>query len=442
VNRLASVLKQASRLVVPSPEETARVNRLARTLLTKTSRAATLFPEVEGVMMGGSFAKGTWLPGLVDLDIFVKIRATTPEGRFEKVGLEVGAIATRGHPTGKKYAQHPYTEAIVEGVRVNIVPCFAVKPGEWKSAADRSPYHVKLVEGISGEKKDQVRLLKLFMNGIGVYGAEIERQGFSGYVAEVLLIKHRSFRGVVRWFAEYKMPAKVRAFSLPDPVDVGRDLGIAVSGESLGRMVMACREFLRRPGLAYFARMSGKARRSLEGEVFAVLFSHKALSEDTLWGELRRTLRHVVRHLEVQGFRTARAMAASDNVSKSAILLIPEFAWLPRFEQRLGPTVDRRKDVKAFISMNSREARLVWVDDDARVRLLRPRTYTQLPDLLLDVIRGRVGPIGASREIEVGMKKSGVVLHGRALASAANSSEWLRVGIREITSDVIGSSKA
>ena len=442
MNRLASVMKRASRLVVPSASETAKVSRLARMLLAKTRRAANRFPEAKGVLMGGSFAKGTWLPGRVDLDVFVQIDSMTTEERFERVGLEVGAIATRGYPTGKKYAQHPYTEAMVEGVRVNVVPCFAVKPGEWKSAADRSPYHVKLVEGIPGERKDQVRLLKLFMNGVGVYGAEIERQGFSGYVAEVLLIKHGSFEAVIRWFAEYEMPAKGRAFSLPDPVDEGRDLGIAVSGESLGRMVLACREFLRRPSLAYFARMSGKARRSLEGEVFAVLFSHKALSEDTLWGELRKTLKHVVRHLEVQGFHVARAMAASDNVSKSAILLIPEFAWLPKFEQRLGPTVDRRKDVEAFVSMNAKSSRLVWVDDDARVRLLRPRVYTNLQVLLLDVIRGRVGPIGASREIEAGMKKSGVVLQGRALARAANSSGWLRVGIREITSDAIGSRQA
>ena len=438
MSRLTPVLKQASSLVVPSPAEVAKTSRLAGVLLAKTRRAARRFPEVRGVLMGGSYAKGTWLPKRVDLDIFVKIDGATSEERFEKVGLQVGAIATMGYPVGKKYAQHPYTEASVEGVRVNIVPCFAVKAGEWKSAADRSPYHVELVKRIPEESKAEVRLLKLFMNGVGVYGAEIRQQGFSGYVAEVLVIKHGSFESVVRWFAEYKMPANGRMFALPDPVDEGRDLGIAVSGESLGRMVLACREFLRRPTLAYFGRMSGRAHRSLEQDVFAALFSHKVLSEDTLWGELRKTLRHVVRHLEVKGFHVARAMAASDNGSESAILLIPEFTVLPEFEQRVGPTVDRRKDVEAFVSTNSKQSRLVWVDDEARVRLLRPRVYTSLADLLEDVIRGRAGPVGASKEIEAGMKRTGVVLQGRALARAASSSKWLRDGIREITSDAIG----
>ena len=435
---LSSVLKQANKLVVPSPTETTNITRLAGKMLLKTRRAAARFPEVRGVLMGGSFAKGTWLPRHVDLDIFVKIDPSTPVERFETVGLEIGSNATSGFPTGKKYAQHPYTEATVEGVRVNIVPCFDVKVGDWRSAADRSPYHVKLVDRLPEDEKNQIRLLKLFMNGVGVYGAEIQRQGFSGYVAEVLVMRHGGFESAIRWFADYVVPVNERLFSLPDPVDEGRDLGIAVSGDSLGRMVLACREFLRHPSLAYFGEMKGKAHASLSGDVYAILFSHRELSEDTLWGELRKTLRHVVRHLEVQGFATARAMAASDNVSKSAILLIPEFTELPSLEQRVGPAVDRRGDVRAFISANSKQTRLVWVDDDARVRLLRPRRYTRLPDLLEDIIKGKAGPIGASKEIEDGMKKSGVLLRGGALTRTASSSKWVRDGIREITSDAIG----
>jgi len=438
MSSLASLLKQADKLVIPPPEEAEKISRLAGEVLRRTRRAAERFPEVRGVLMGGSFAKGTWLPKHVDLDVFVKIDPATPVERFEKVGLDIGSVATRGYPMGKKYAQHPYTEAIVEGVLVNIVPCFDVKAGEWRSAADRSPYHVELVEGLPEDRKNQIRLLKLFMNGVGVYGAEIQRQGFSGYVAEVLVIKHGSFESVARWFSDYNISAAERIFSLPDPVDEGRDLGIAVSGHSLGTMVLACREFLRRPSLAYFGEMKGKVRTSLDESVYAVLFSHRRMSEDTLWGELRKTLKHVVRHLEAEGFAIARAMAASNNISKSAILLIPEFTELPTVEQRVGPTVDRRKDVEAFISTNSKQSRLVWVDDDARVRLLRPRRYTLLHDLIGDVIGGKAGPIGASKEIEDGMKKSGVVLRGRSLTRAASSSKWLRDGIRVITSDAIG----
>jgi tRNA nucleotidyltransferase (CCA-adding enzyme) len=438
LSTISSVISQAEKLATPSTIEEKRIGSLAKSILSKTKRAAERFPEIRDVIIGGSFAKGTWLPRHVDLDIFVRIDPSTPEDRFERIGLDVGATATRGYLAGKKFAQHPYTEATVEGVRVNIVPCYAVKAGEWRSAADRSPFHLGLVKKLPNEKKTHIRLLKLFMNAVGVYGAEIQRQGFSGYVAEVLIMEQGDFWSVLDWFGTYKPNTAGRVFSLPDPVDEGRDLGIAVSGESLGRMVLASREFLRHPSIAFFTKMSGKNHPSLSKQVYAIVFSHKQMSEDTLWGELRKTSKHLVRHLEVHGFLVARYIASSDNRGRSAILLIPEFAELPKVEQRVGPTVDRRKDVEAFISTNARNSRLVWVDDEARIRILRPRQNTRLASLLTEVVKGGAGPIGASRELEEGMKKSALVLQGRALDKAASSAKWLHDGIREITSDAVG----
>jgi len=84
---LASLLKQTNKLVIPPPAERVKISRLARELLRKTRRAAERFPEVRGVLMGGSFAKGTWLPKHVDLDVFVRIDPATPVEQFEKVGL-------------------------------------------------------------------------------------------------------------------------------------------------------------------------------------------------------------------------------------------------------------------------------------------------------------------------------------------------------------------
>jgi tRNA nucleotidyltransferase (CCA-adding enzyme) len=414
------------------------IGALARSLLLRSKRAAARFPETRGALLGGSFAKGTWLPGYVDLDIFVRIDPKTSEDRFEQIGLAVGAAATRGFPQGKKFAQHPYTEAIVKGIRVNIVPCYSVGKGEWKSAADRSLFHVQVVRRLSAEVKTQIRLLKRFMKAVGVYGAEIETQGFSGYAAEVLVMRFGSLEGVLRYFAGFQPSSRERLFRLPDPVDEGRDLAIAISSEKLGRMILASREFLKGPKEAYFHEMRGKSHPALRGMVFAVVFSHRRLSEDTLWGELRKTTKHIVRHLDMNGFKIARSMAASDNKLSSAILLIPEYDVLPGFEQRIGPTVDRKKDVDAFISSNRNGAKLIWVDEEARARLLRPRSYVSLDDLLADIVRGKAGPIGVSGELERGMRRSGSVLNGPSLTKAASASKWLDDGIREIVSDALG----
>jgi len=44
--------------------------------------------------------------------------------------------------------------------------------------------------------KDDVRLLKQFLQSNSVYGAEIAKQGFSGYVAEVLVWNPHKFFSV------------------------------------------------------------------------------------------------------------------------------------------------------------------------------------------------------------------------------------------------------
>jgi tRNA nucleotidyltransferase (CCA-adding enzyme) len=435
---LAGVVKEATRLVRPSPAEERRLGALAEGLMRKTRRAAAAHPETAGVVLGGSYAKGTWLPNDVDIDIFVKFRTDTDEATFERVGLEVGAAATSGHPRGKKYAQHPYTEATVGGVKVNVVPCYDVEKGLWRSAADRSPFHVVLVEVLPEAKKTEVRLLKKFMRGVGVYGAEIQNQGFSGYVAEVLVMNHGGLEGVLGHFANFRPAPDSFTMALPDPVDERRDLGRAVSGEKLGRMILASREFLSRPSLAFFRGMKGKARPDLKGEVVALAFSHPPLSEDTLWGELKKTLHQVEARADRAGFKVARVLAASDNLKSSALLFLPEFDVLPRLEQRVGPTVDRRDETEQFLSKNRRRTKLAWVGPDGRTRILQARAHTEFVAFLKDEVVGGLEDLGASREMERGIARSGRLLTGRTLLQAARSKKWLGEGLTEIVSDSLG----
>ncbi len=302
------VLLKARKQVLPSREEEALLNSVAAKVIKKVKVASLPFKEVTGVILGGSFAKQTWVPtgspASADIDVFVKIAKEVDEKRFESIGLKVGREASRGYKHGKKFAQHPYTEATIDGVKVNIVPCYDVKPGEWRSAADRSPYHVRFVKrNFDGEKRMQVRLLKRFMKAVGVYGAEIENEGFSGYAAEVLVHNCGSFEGVLRFFAGLK-PTGETLLSLRDPVDENRELAKAVSKETVGRMMLASRGFLERPELAYFTGFKREARRSLVGRLYIIRFDHRPLSEDTLWGELKEeheTTREVHRRAGFRG---------------------------------------------------------------------------------------------------------------------------------------------
>jgi tRNA nucleotidyltransferase (CCA-adding enzyme) len=438
MSSLSRVVAEARVLVTPSAAEERKMKALADKMLSKVEEAAAGFPEVRGVLLGGSFAKGTWLPRDVDLDIFVKIAEDTDERSFEEVGLAIGRKAVAGHPYGKKHAQHPYTEAVVDDVKVNVVPCYDVKPGHWKSAADRSQYHVEFVNNNLGKaQRTQVRLLKRFMKTAGVYGAEIEHEGFSGYAAEVLVHSYGGLEGVLGYFAELKPSGEV-LFTLKDPVDEGRELGTAVSKETTAKMVLASRAFLSSPSSSYFKVLKTKVRTSLEKRLYCVRFDHAILSEDTLWGELKRSTRQLVRHVEAQGFVVARASAASNGTTRSAIIILPEVDSLPALEERLGPGVELANETERFIAKNGRDAHLIWAGDDAKIHILRRRQHIELGALLRELCGNGIEAVGASREMASGIRKSGRVLVGEGIRREGAREGWFLKGVERVVTDTIG----
>jgi len=433
------VLGKAKALVVPNPAARNRTVQVAEKVVSKVKDVTKAHSEVVSVFLGGSFAKDTWLPGDVDIDVFVKIAPNVDEKRFEEVGLSVGREALHGYKPGKNYAQHPYTEAIVDGFKVNVVPCYDVKLGEWKSAADRSVHHVAFVrENLGEEARVQVRLLKKFMKAVGVYGAEIEKEGFSGYATEVLIYNYTTFESALGSFAVFVPDSKEEYFKLFDPIDDARDLGKAMSRETVARMVLASRAFLENPSIAYFRKVGGKARPKLLERVYAIEFEHEELSEDTLWGELKRSARQVAKHVRDEGFALARVEAASDKMRSSAIVLLPVVDTLPDIDERFGPGVELKEGAKRFAAKNRQSAEMIWVGEDGRMHLLVRRRFTSLGKLLDEILKSRVDTIGVSKEVARALKKNGRVLHGKKLKSEAIRKAWLREGLTKTLSDSVG----
>src|SRR5688572_13002860 len=245
----------------PSPSEERRITAVAEEAKALVDRHVAGMSDIVEVVFGGSFAKGTWLRGDADIDIFFKVRPSIPVEKFEELGKTVGLKALKDHEPRLRYSDHPYVEAFVKKVRVNVVPCYDVEQGRWQSAADRSPFHTEFISrNFDDEKKRQARLLKKFFKAVGIYGAEISTGGFSGYVSEVLVHKYGSFEGVLRAAADWQPrqvvaagdydPDIVKGFNSPviiiDPVDSRRNLGTAISPESAGRFMLAARAFLGR----------------------------------------------------------------------------------------------------------------------------------------------------------------------------------------------------
>jgi tRNA nucleotidyltransferase (CCA-adding enzyme) len=350
---------------------------------------------VENVF-GGSFAKGTWLKNDADIDIFVKIAASTSFQEFEKLGKQIGLVSLRKYKPSVRYSSHPYVEAFVKGIRVNVVPCYDVEKGSWRSAADRSPYHTQYIKAnLDEEKTREVRLLKKFLKGIGVYGAEIATAGFSGYVAEVLILKFGSFKSVLERIANLKgeqVDEKavisienvdadiIKTFNsqliIVDPVDPRRNLGAAISAESVGRFVLAAREFLQRPSLKFFVgtkrspNYPKRTSKNLISNLLVIEFRYTKRSPDVIWGQLKKSLNGLLKQLLLNDFRVIRAACSTDEKNLAVFVFLLESLELWPYSQRVGPEVFRRNAASSFISKNRREAVFMWIDNEMRIRSL------------------------------------------------------------------------
>ncbi len=199
---IEEVLLEAARIVTPSPEEKARVintaNEVIKLLVNGLLRRGY---RDFNVTIQGSIAKDTWLPGDRDIDIFIIL----PRDYINKIKdgsiiNDLISIAIESNINWSiRYAQHPYIQLLINDFEIDVVPCIRINPGEKPlTAADRTPLHTEFVNSRLGQRTTDVRLLKAFFKSVGIYGAEIRVQGFSGYVSELLIIYYGSFLNTIK----------------------------------------------------------------------------------------------------------------------------------------------------------------------------------------------------------------------------------------------------
>ena len=282
----------------------------------------------------GSLAKDTYLAGDHDIDLFLAFPLETPLEELRKKGLKLGkAIAERLDSYELAYAEHPYVRARYKGVKVDLVPCYDVK--SWRdvrTAVDRSILHNRWVlENLNG-RNDEVRLLKRFLKGINAYGSEIYVRGFSGYLAEILVIKYGSFLEVLKnadfmlrqkiidpgnWLKrEYETAMRTirreadadRPLIVIDPVDPRRNVAANLSWERYGVFYFRAHQFLERPSEEFFfgkEKRSGNYIEELRRKgthLVTLAFDAPNLVEDVLIPQLERSARGFEKVLSREGF--------------------------------------------------------------------------------------------------------------------------------------------
>lgn len=386
------MIEELRKLFTPSEEEVRLVRGEAaymRGLLLEGLEARGLRDIT--VEVGGSVAKGTWLPGQRDIDIFVIVSRDYPRNFVERdvVEMLIDVAAENGIPWVMKYAEHPYITLLHGGFEIDVVPCYRIEWGERPlTAADRSPLHTKYVMSrLNEEQAADVRVLKAFLKGIGVYGAEVKVEGFSGYLAELLVIHYGTFMGLLNIAARDWRPYEIyidvekkfgiedlkKRFRAPivvvDPVDPGRNAASAVSEQSLGVFIFAARNFLRDPGMEYFnpTPTVGKPYYDIPTLIVEMRYP-QGESPDVVWGAIKRASNVIARKLEECEFKVYHHIAWTDESSVIYLAFTLESEVMPEYQLHEGPPIHSEASDK-FVE------KYVVLDDVVGPYIYRGRWY-------------------------------------------------------------------
>jgi len=387
----ADILKE----IVPSDKEKKEITSLTNTIvshLTEKISKTNLKARVEVV---GSIAKDTWISRDRDLDIFIVFDISTPLEELKKMGLALGKIELMGFTSETAYANHPYTINRFKEFKIDVVPCYDSL--EIITAVDRTPHHTRFVKENVGDLRNDVRLLKQFMKGVGVYSSEQKIQGFAGYLCELLIIHYKSFENVLKnaseWqYGEYidiKNSGEKVSFKDPliviDPVDPKRNVASALSLERLAEFIHYSRLFLESPSVDYFKKKKKLfVKRYPNSEVYAVIFQGELL-DDIIFSQLRKSAKYMFSIFEKNDFKPL-SYGLFKKGEESGIVFEIERYELSKMVKHLGPKIFDHSHWESFVKKYEK----TFIEED-KVYTLRDRALLTPHDVIVSVMSGKEG---------------------------------------------------
>jgi tRNA nucleotidyltransferase (CCA-adding enzyme) len=398
------ICKEVIEGIRPGNTERKRIKRVTERIIDKVNQKASEMSIAAHAISVGSTARNTWLRGETDIDIFLMFPEDVSEEDLKEKGLALAKSISERYE--ERYASHPYIHAYIydEEERtdygVDLVPCFLVKDASLlKSAVDRTPFHNEYVIGRIAGREDEVLLLKQFMMCLGIYGSELRRGGFAGYLCELLILYYSSFVKLLIHAAQWRSGERIDIegkgtykgdgpLIVIDPVDRNRNVAAAVSEYSFCRFIDAAREFLAHPRMKFFLPQEvnpmtpdefSKLAKERGTEFVMVLFEAPDVVEDIVFPQLRKAEASVINLIARNGFTVYRSNVSVEG--DKAFLLFELLVWsLPRVKKHLGPPVTLKYYSERFKSKYTPSHKIFI--ENGRYVVEVERRYTDVVSLL------------------------------------------------------------
>ncbi len=432
MNEIDTILASILSRIKPEEQEKQMLSALADSLISSINAIGRKEGLDISAILVGSTARGTWLSGEHDLDIFIMFPPDVSREYLEEKGLYVARkMAVQAQSSEERYAEHPYINAVFDGYEVDLVPAFAVaSAAKIKSAVDRTPFHNKFVLSRIQGHEDEVLLLKQFLKGCGVYGSELKTHGFSGYLVELLVIRYGSFMQVLEAAREWKPGVIIDIekhssiahddpLVVVDPTDPARNVAAALSLDNLCIFMDKAREFLKNPEASYFVM---RAMEPLEDCEFKTIMDERGTSlitieftapdevEDVLYPQLHKMEDSVREMIERYDFRVYNSGVWADN--KAVLVFELESGVLPAIKKHAGPQVWAEEHAAAFKSKytGSNVFSNVYIKN-GKYMVDIPRKFTHAKKLL----EAELPKCGLGKHVALSIKKEYHVLENEQI---------------------------
>lgn len=418
----ASVLKK----IKPGPAEQDRNFKAAESLMDRLRGVVP--PSVE-IRLAGSLAKNTNLSSNNEFDIFMLFPRHYPHHEMTMLGLSYARRAFSGMRAEARYAEHPYLQVFHGSYHADIVPAYRIEEiGQKGSSVDRSSLHTDFVNSrLDSRGKDDVRLLKQFMKNFGIYGAELRVEGFSGYLCELLIIRHGSLLALLEAASDWKenpvieieghTAAKFEArLVVIDPVDPGRNVAAVVAQTSLSRFMFESRRFANAPSeKLFFSKRQVRTPREIMAAMKSrwtlcacVAFAAPKVVPDVLWPQLKKTSQAIARQLSEEDFSVFGAYHWSDG--KTCAMLFELDRWeLPKVRKAIGPKVAFGREAEKFVASHKNALNIHL--EHGRIVAVEKRAHTSA----LESLKAALGKNSGVPAHMAGPLARGKILTGSAL---------------------------
>ena len=380
--------------ILPKKEEEKYVNGCVNQFLNKFNSLKKI-----KFMVGGSYAKGTWLSGNKDIDIFVRFNY---EKYLDKnISLELKKILTKKKIKFKVvHGSRDYFHIIKKNILFELVPVLDIKNASKAiNVMDVSPLHVKYIKNkLNKKKSNDIRLLKQLCMANDFYGAESYIGGFSGYVLEILICYYKSLNKLMKVATKWKDkevidPAKhyrnslialrnineskkISPLILIDPVQSDRNAANALSKKKYEKFISLAKIY---DGSESFFMKKEINLKDLKGyNIFRIVpLSGK---KDIVGAKLLKTLEKIKKSLELKGFKVYDYGWKWDNNA---------YFWfktdkLDKFRKHFGPLKSHKKHLEIF--KKKWKAKKFYYDK-GRIYIKLKRDKFNSADVIKDILK-------------------------------------------------------